>query len=158
MVWDAVVQAINKFDNGSSGLNIGYVEAILGKKGGGFFNNPVTAKSVVAENKYGFKPGEYLVTQEGDTYAIRVRADIDETSEPVRQALLKGGGANVERNKILGIIPVPEVITGARQLVFRRAGCPAYHYDCCCYSAWYAKAMVEPVQALSKRERAALRR
>ena len=153
---DAVVQAINKFDNGSSGLNIGYVEAILGKKGGGFFNNPVTAKSV-AENKYGFKPGEYLVTQEGDTYAIRVRADIDETSEPVRQALLKGGGANVERNKILGIIPVPKVITGARQLTSEEQAAQRITTTVAATALEkYAKAMVEPVQALSKRERAAL--
>lgn len=153
----ALIGAIEKIESQSTGINLAFIEAKYGNKKGTMFPNMKVADNY-AKNRYGFIEGTYDVIQEGDGFVIRVRKDIDETSEAVRQALINTENtSNAQRNKILGVLPVPKAVTGAKdtfskfQNEQRAALTHAYTAN-----AAYANAMVEPIRALSKREIKAL--
>lgn len=148
----AFIGVVQKYASKDTGLNIASVEAKLGYKNGKLFQSADVAKAY-ADKRYNLIEGTYSVTQEGDGYAITVRKDIDETSSSVREALMKVDLGNEEKNKILGIVPVPKSVTGAKEsfgafsnqqretLVHAQTALRAY-----------AQAMLEPVSRLSKRE------
>lgn len=150
----AFIGVIEKYTSKETGINVATVEAKLGYKNGKLFESADLAKAH-AENRYNLL--DYTVTQEGDGYAIRIRKDIDETSDVVREALVTADLGNEAKNKILGIVPVPKTVTGAKEtfgsfsnqqretLVHAQTALRAY-----------MQAMTEPIAKLSKKEQKAL--
>ena len=151
----ALLGALERFESTKTGLNIPYLQARWGTPSRELFTDPQVAKNF-AESRYGLTNFEIL--QEGDGYAIAQRIHIDETSDFVRQALVRTGNkTNLEKNKILGILPVPKAISSAKDTVsgFQAAQRQTLVHAHTALEA-YVNAMSEPLKALSRQERNAL--
>lgn len=106
---DAILHAVTRVNSESNTLtNSAYVEAVIGKPDGTLFASAKIALNH-AKNRYNLSVTERDIFQEGDGYVIRLRKDIDETEDRIRDGLITTGNtSDFTSPKLFGIIPLPK--------------------------------------------------
>lgn len=105
---DAILHAVTRVNSEANPLtNSAYVEAVIGKPDGTLFPSAKVALNH-AKNRYKLSVTERDIFQEGDGYVIRLRKDIDETEDRIRDGIITTENvSDFSRPKLFGIIPMP---------------------------------------------------
>lgn len=115
--YNKAVLNVQQFPSSSSGLNVGYIEAVIGTKDKAMFASQKVADNF-ATNRMRLTPGSYSITQEGDGFVIRTRKEINEADKDVTARLINTENTSiVNRNKILGFIPTPKALHSSKDSV-----------------------------------------
>ncbi len=107
------VLAVNHVKAEDSAVNAAFTEAKIGNKNGTFFKSAKVADTA-AQTRFNLAAGTYSISQEGEGYAIILRKYVKETGKEVRDALLKNSKSNLNKNTVLGVVPLPKFIRGAK--------------------------------------------